>query len=181
MKLLFDFLPIIVFFITYYVWDIYTATAAAIVASILQVASIYIRGKKPEMMHWLALIMIITLGGATLFFRNEMFIKWKPTGVYWLLGIVFLVSQWVGKKPLVRSMLEKSVSVPHEKWIGLNLCWVSFFIMMGIINLIVVYNFDTETWVNFKLFGSMALTFLFVLGQGFYLMKYMPENENEQK
>lgn len=182
MKLFFDFLPIIVFFIAYYLGDIYIATGAAIAASIVHVIVLYARGHKPELMNWLALGMIVVLGSATLIFKNEMFIKWKPTGVYWLLSLVFLFSQWVGKKPLVRSMLEKGVEIPDSKWVWLNLSWVLFFLFMGILNLFVVYNFSTEIWVNFKLFGSLGLTVVFVVAQGLFLMKYMPqENGNEGK
>ena len=125
--------------------------------------------------------LIIILGGAKLYLRNETFIKWKPTAVYWLLSMVFLVSQWVGKKPLVQTMLEKGIELPNDKWTGLNISWVLFFITMGLINIFVIYNFDTDTWVNFKLFGSLILTFIFVLCQGFYLMKFMPDNGNQEK
>lgn len=181
MKLFFDFLPIIVFFILYYLFDIYVATASAIAASLLQVVAIYFKGKKPEIMHWLALVMIVVLGGATLFLKNEMFIKWKPTAVYWLLALVFFMSRWVSKKTVVQLMLEKGVELPRQKWQALNLSWVLFFTTMGFINLYVVYHFTTSAWVNFKLFGSLGLTFLFVLGQGVYLMKYMPESPTDHK
>lgn len=182
MKLFFDFLPIIVFFAAYYLGDIYIATGAAIAASIIQVVYLYARGHKPEFMNWMALGMIVVLGSATLLFKNEMFIKWKPTGVYWLLSLVFLSSQLFAKQPLVKTMLQNSVEIPEKKWGILNLSWVLFFLVMGALNLFVVYNFSTEIWVNFKLFGSLGLTFLFVIGQGFYLMKYMPqENGNESK
>ena len=179
MKLFFDFLPIIIFFIAYYVFNIYVATASAIGASLLQVGYTLVRGKKPEMMHWLALVMIVVLGSATLLLKNEIFIKWKPTAVYWLLALVFLFSQFVSKKCLVQRMLEQGIQLPPSKWSKLNLSWVIFFTSMGFLNLYVVYHFDTNVWVNFKLFGSLILTFLFVLGQGVYLMKYMPDNKGQ--
>ncbi len=176
MKLFFDYLPIVVFFAAYYLGDIYMATASAIVASILQVGVMLAMKKRPEMMHWMALGMIVLLGGATLFLHDEMFIKWKPTAVYWILSLIFLASQWVGKKPIVQRMLESNIELDRPKWKMLNLSWVFFFAIMGVLNVYIIYHFSTTAWVNFKLFGSLILTFVFVIGQALFLMKHMPSN-----
>lgn len=174
MKFFFDLLPIIIFFVAYKLYNIYVATLCAIIAVIGQIAVTLIRGKRPDMMQLVTLAMILLLGGATLFFRNEMFIKIKPTVVYWILAIIFATSQFIGKKTLVEKMLEKSLSLPHKTWILLNTTWYSFFFFMGILNLLVVYLFDTDTWVNFKLFGTLGLTMLFVIIQGYVISKFLP-------
>jgi intracellular septation protein len=180
MKLFYDLLPIIVFFIAYKLYNIYVATAVAIIAAVSLIVVTMLRGKKPDMMQWVTLAMIIILGGATLFFRNELFIKWKPTVVYWVLGCIFAATQFTSKT-LVQKMLEKSLTLPHKAWLKLNISWISFFFVMGILNLIVVYSFDTDTWVNFKLFGTLGLTIAFVLIQGILVSKYMPEDKQQEK
>lgn len=107
--------------------------------------------------------------------RDETFIKWKPTILNWLFGAAFLGSQFIGKKPLVQRMLETNFSLPDGIWGRLNLIWIVFFVIMGVVNLYVAYSFDTDTWVNFKLFGMMGLTIAFVIAQAFYLARYLPE------
>lgn len=180
MKLFFDMLPIILFFITYKVFDIYVATATAIVSVIAQIIFFYIRRQKPETMHWVTLFFMVCLGGATLYLQDEIFIKWKPTAVYWILGLIFLFSEYIGHKNLVQRMLDKSVTLPKTIWHKLNLCWVAFFAFMGLLNIYVVYHFDTDTWVNFKLFGTLGLTIVFVVLQAFYLAKFMPDDKHQQ-
>lgn len=175
MKFFYDLLPIIVFFIAYKLYNIYIATATAIVAAIVQIGVSLTTGKKPDMMQLITLGMIILLGGATLFFRNEIFIKWKPTVVYWILGSVFALAPLFTKKNLVQKMLDKSLSLPEKGWNILNISWYSFFFFMGILNLIVVYSFDTDVWVNFKLFGTLGLTLVFVIIQGLIVSRYMPK------
>jgi intracellular septation protein len=174
MKFLYDLLPVIFFFVAYKFYDIYTATFVAIFAAVLQLGYALLRRKPIDMMQLLSLGVITLLGGATLLFKNELFIKWKPTAIYWLMGVVFYGSQFFGPKPLkpiAQRMMEKSVELPTRLWKKLNLSWVIFFMLMGGLNLIVVYNFDTNTWVNFKLFGSFGLTLIFVLLQAVVLSK----------
>ncbi len=133
-------------------------------------------------MHLVTLGLIVILGGATLWLQDERFIKWKPTLVNWMFALAFFGSQFIGKKPLVERMMGAAVQLPGEIWKRLNLVWVVFFVLMGVANLYVVFNYDTDTWVNFKLFGMMGLTFAFVIGQAFYLARYMqPEEETEEE
>ncbi len=179
MKLFFDILPIIIFFVAYKLYNIYVATIFAILAVSAQIIITLIRGQRPDMMQLITLAMVVVLGGATLFFRNEIFIKWKPTVVYWILGIVFLGSQLIAKKNLVQKMLEKSLNLPNKAWVLLNRTWYSFFFIMGVLNLIVLYMFDTDTWVNFKLFGTLGLTLAFALFQGLLVAKYLPSKPHE--
>lgn len=180
MKMLFDFFPILLFFVAYKLYNIYVATAVIIVATILQVAWTWFYHRRVENMHLITLAFVVVLGGATLLLHDEMFIKWKPTVVNWIFALVFLGSQFIGSKPIVQRLMESQVAVTTEKvWVRLNLGWTSFFILMGCINLYVAYNFSTDFWVNFKLFGMLGFTVLFVLLQSAYLMQYLvPEEPN---
>jgi intracellular septation protein len=179
MKLLFDFFPIVLFFVAYKLYNIYVATAVIILASMMQVGWSWLRYRRVENMHLITLAFVIVLGGATLFLHDEMFIKWKPTVVNWIFALVFLGTQFIAKKPLVQRLMESQVPVTTEKvWGRLNTGWAVFFIFMGAINLYVAYHFSTDTWVNFKLFGMFGFTIVFVVLQSIYLMQYMvPEDQ----
>lgn len=176
MKFLFDFFPILLFFLAYKVYDIYIATASAIAASFLQVGLYWWKYRRVETMHVVTLMLIVVFGGATLLLRDEIFIKWKPTIVNWLFGAVFLGSRFVGKKTVIQRMLGNSVNLPLTVWMHLNTMWTAFFISLGCLNLYVAYEFDTDTWVNFKLFGMMGLTILFVILQSLYMARYIKED-----
>jgi intracellular septation protein len=173
MKLLFDFFPILLFFLTFKFFDIYVATAVAIGSSFLQVSVSWFISRKFEPMHLVTLAIVTIFGGLTLYLQDEMFIKWKPTVINWLFGLAFLGSQWIGDKPLIERMLSANISLPDRIWRRLNTGWTGFFFLLGGINLLVVYNFDTATWVNFKLFGMMGLTVVFVVIQSLYLSRHM--------
>lgn len=179
MKILFDFFPILLFFIAFKLFDIYVATAVAIVATVLQVGVAWFRKRKVEPMHLITLVLIVVFGGATIYFKDETFIKWKPTVVNWLFGFAFLLSQVFGERPFVERMLGSNVKLPPPIWRRLNLMWVAFFLTLGVVNLFVAYSFDTETWVNFKLFGLLGLTLLFAVAQSIYLSRYATEPEEE--
>lgn len=180
MKILFDLLPVIVFFVAYKLpEDSHTGmlygTAAAILASAAQVLYLWLRHRKVEKMYWVTLILIVLLGGATLLLDDERFFKWKPTAVNWAFALAFLGSALFTGKGLLRRMLEGSIDLPDPIWTRLNNAWVGFFFISGVLNLVVAYNFATETWVNFKLFGMLGLTFAFAIGQGFYLARHARE------
>lgn len=179
MKFLFDFFPILLFFAAYKFGDIYYATATAILASLIQVLWSRYRLGHFEKLQLFTLLTLILLGGSTLLFRNELFIKWKPTAIYWLLSISFLLSQFIGqKKPLIQRIAEKNIRLQNAIWYHLNLSWSIFFALLGILNVYIIYHFDTDTWVNFKLFGTMGLTLLFVIVQGFYMARHhLPEEK----
>lgn len=199
MKFLFDLLPVILFFVAYKIagvnpdaaYDLAThwlgsgitprqapillATAAAIVATFGQIAWVWLRHRKVDTMLWVSLAIIVVFGGATLFLHDPTFIKWKPTALYWLFGAVLLVSALGFRRNIIKRMLEAQVQLPEPVWSRLNFAWAAFFILMGALNLYVAYSFSEEAWVNFKLFGGMGLMLVFVLGQGFYLSKYLEE------
>lgn len=183
MKILFDLFPVLLFFITFKLYDnptegVLAATAVAILASLIQVAIVWLRHRQVERMHLITLALIVVLGGATLLLQDEIYIKWKPTAVNWLFALAFWVSQYVGHKSLVQRMLEQNFTLPDAVWNRLNASWVWFFLAMGVLNLLVVYNFDTETWVNFKLFGLMGLTLAFVVVQSLYLVRHVKQDDS---
>ncbi|MDH3561503.1 MAG: septation protein A, partial [Gammaproteobacteria bacterium] len=162
MKFLFDLFPIILFFLTYKLYDIYVATAVAIAAAFVQTGLYWLKHRKFENMHLVTLAILIVFGGLTLVLRDPIFIKWKPTVVNWLFGAVFLGSRFIGKRTLVERMMSHAITVPGPVWVKLNWSWVAFFMGMGVLNLYVAYNYSEDTWVNFKLFGMMGLTIAFV-------------------
>ena len=179
MKLFADFFPILLFFIAYKMYDIYVATAVAIVASLAHVAFSYAKYKKVENMQWITLGLIVLFGGLTLALRDPAFIMWKPTVVNLLFALAFLGSQYIGEKSFVERMMGASITLPKQEWIKLNFSWVLFFAFLAVLNIYVAYSFSEETWVNFKLFGMMGLTFLFIIAQGIYLTRYLKNNEPE--
>ena len=181
MKFLFDLFPILLFFVAYKFAGIYVATAVAIAASVVQVLWFWWRHRRGEMMHMVTLVLIVVLGGATLWLHDEMFIKWKPTIVYWLFGIMFLASHYVGNKPLTARMMGTALTLPEHIWKRLNMGWALFFVALGAVNLYVVYHFDTNTWVNFKLFGLMGLMLLFIIVQAIYLSRHLKDQQPEKE
>ena len=178
MKLLLDFFPIILFFIAFKVWGIYVATGVAIVATIAQIGWLRYKTGKVEPMQWVSLGVIVLFGGATIIAHNETFIKWKPTVLYWLMGGALVVGQLIFRKNLLKSLMGGQMQLPDAAWQVMNWSWSSFFAVMGVINLWVAYNFDTDTWVNFKLFGGIGLMLVFVVGQALYLGRYLKTETN---
>lgn len=179
MKLLFDLFPVVLFFIAYKMYDIYVATAVIIVATIAQVAYVYAKDKRVEKMHLITLGLILVLGGLTLILQDENFIKWKPTIVNWGFALVFLGSHFIGEKPLIERMMGQALHLPHLIWRRLSYMWIAFFVLAGVLNLYVAFNFSTDIWVDFKLFGLMGLTVVFILLQGVYISRYVQESDSE--
>ena len=178
MKILFDLLPIILFFVAYKATDIYIATGVAIIATAVMIGWTWFKTRKVDPMQWVSLGLIVVFGGATIWLRDETFIKWKPTILYWLFALVFLVSNQFMNKNLVKAMMGQQVELPMAIWHRLNALWILFFAIMGCLNLIVAYQFDTDVWVNFKLFGGMGLMLLFVIAQGLYMAKHLSKEGN---
>ena len=173
-KLLFDFFPVIVFFAAFKVSDIFVATAVAIATTVVQIGWMLARGRKVTNMQWMSLVIIVLFGGATLILRDETFIKWKPSVLYWLAGVVFLGGLAM-KTNLVKAVMGEGISLPERIWTRLCIAWGVFFLFKGTLNLWVAYNFSTETWVNFKLFGSLGLMIAFVIAQALWLSKYVQD------
>lgn len=180
MKFLYDFFPILLFFVAYKLGDIYIATAVAIAAAAAQTLVFWIRHRRFEKMHLITFGLLLFFGGLTLLLRDPLFIKWKPSVVNWLFAVVFLGSHWVGEKPIVERMMGHAIRAPHPVWLRLSWMWITFFISIGLLNLYVAYTYSEETWVNFKLFGMLGITFAFVIAQGFYLSRYIIEENAEE-
>ncbi len=203
-KLLFDLFPIIVFFVAYKLGDanaeatrafmagiglpqpvgggekpgIYLATVLAIVASFGQIAWVKLRGQAIETMMWVSLGLIVVFGGATLWLHDESFIKWKPTVLYWIFsGIIFGAAAF--GRNVIKSLMQAQMELPDPAWSRLNASWGGFFAFMGLANLFVAFNFSTDTWVDFKLFGSLGLMLVFVVAQSMMLTKYLDKEENK--
>ncbi len=206
MKLLLDFLPILLFFGTFKYTEshkewaaafatehlgflvaggtvgiteapVMLATVVVVIASLAQVSWLKARGKKVDLMLWISLALVVVLGGLTVWLHSETFIKWKPTGLYWAMGLSFLVSQTLLGKNLLKMMIGKELDLPAAVWQHLGFAWVAFFAAMGVLNLWVAYNFPTATWVNFKLFGGIGLMLLFTLAQGLYISRHLPHDD----
>ncbi len=170
--LLLDFLPVLLFFATYKLWGLMVATAVLIVVTVVMAVVTWLRTRQVNHMQLTAAALVLVFGGITLILEDEMWIKWKPTVVNWLFAAAFLASQWVTSQPLVRRLFGSGLSLPDRVWTQLNLAWVVFFVAMGGLNLWVAYAFDTDTWVNFKLFGLLGLTVVFAVAQGFYIARH---------
>jgi intracellular septation protein len=175
MKFLFDLFPIILFFIAFKLWGIFTATAVAIAATLIQVAWVAFRHRKVDAMLWVSLGVIVVFGGATLVLHNQKFIQWKPTALYWLFTAGLICARYAFGKNIIEKMMSKQLTLPGSIWDKLNLAWALFFFALGIANLYVVGNFTEAQWVNFKLFGTTGAMFVFVLAQSLWLAKYLKE------
>ena len=182
-KLLFDFFPIVIFFAVYkYTNDIVAATAILIPATCFQVIYAYWRTRKIEKMYLVTLFLVVTLGGATVILQDKVFIQWKPTVVNWLFALGFLGSEFIGSKNLLERMMGSQLELPKPIWSKLNYLWVGFFILSGLANIYVAFSghYTEEQWVNFKLFGMLGLTIVFVILQGLYLSRHLNEGQIEQ-
>ena len=177
MKFLFDLFPVALFFVAIQIWDIFVATAVAIVATVAQVGFLLLRRKQVTPMLWASLAIIVVFGGLTLYLRDKTFILWKPTVLYWLFGAV-LAGRMLGfRKNLIRTLLGEQMRLPDPIWARLNWSWVAFFCFMGAANLYVAYNYSTDLWVNFKLFGGIGLMIAFVVAQSLVLAKYLQDEQ----
>ncbi len=177
MKLLFDLFPVILFFIAFKVFNVYVATGTAIVATIAQIGWVKWRHGKVDTMLWVSFAIIAVFGGATLILHDETFIKFKPTILYWVFAIILLGSNLFLKKNLMRTLLKEKITLSTKVWNQVNLGWSLFFVLLGVVNLYVAFNFSTDAWVNFKLFGTTGMMLVFVLLQAMALSKYVQEEK----
>jgi intracellular septation protein len=177
MKLLFDLFPVLLFFVAFKFQGIFVATAVAIAATVIQIIWTKYRHGKVDRMLWVTFAIVSVFGGATLLLHNESYIKLKPTALYWLFSAILLLSNLLFRKNLMRALLHEKIALPVHVWNRLNLIWSLFFAALGFINLYVAYNFSTDSWVNFKLFGFTGLMVIFILAQGAWLAKYIDEKK----
>jgi intracellular septation protein len=179
MKQFLDFLPLIVFFAFYKLYDIYVASGALIVATALALVFTWLKYRKVEKMTLITFAMVAVFGTLTLVFHNDLFIKWKVTVIYTLFALALLISQLVLKKPLIQRMLGKELSLPDSVWNNLNIAWALFFLACGLANIYVAFWMPQDVWVNFKVFGLTVLTLVFTLLSGIYIYRHMPEEQKK--
>lgn len=178
-KFLFDLFPLILFFGAYRYSDIYTATAVAITASILQIVWLKATRKAIETTHWINLTVIVVFGGATLWLHSDVFIKWKPTVLYWLFAAVLLGARLFMGRNVLKHLMGKQITLEAPIWDRLNIAWASFFVLAGLANVFVAFSgyFTESQWVNFKVFGLMGLLFAFVIAQSLWLGRHIQPAE----
>jgi len=206
MKLLFDFLPIVLFFVAFKYSEghkewasefattqfgflvaggkvgqeeapVLLATLVVIAATLAQVLWLKLRGRKVDTMLWVSLVLIVVLGGLTVYFHSDTFIKWKPSVLYWVMGLSFWLSPLLFGKNLLKVLLGEQFELPAKIWKRLNFAWVAFFGLMGFLNIWVAYNFSLGAWVNFKLFGALGLMLVFTIAQGLYLGRFIKDDK----
>ncbi len=203
MKFLIDFFPVILFFIAYKFFGdlppqwievanqlpfvsissdepkdaIYFATVLIIIATIIQNIVHRLVFKKLEKMHLVSLGILIAFGTLTLAFKDPLFIKWKVSIFNWVFATVIIGSQFIGRMPIVERMMSHAIAVPKKVWKQVNLSWGLFFALVGFINIYVAYNYSEDTWVDFKMFGVLGLTFVFMIAQGVYLAQHAESDE----
>lgn len=180
-KFLFDLFPLILFFAAFkFTDDIFTATAVAIGATVVQFAWLKLTGKKTEATHWINLTIIVVFGGATLYFQNDAFIKWKPTILYWLFSAILVGGRLIFQRNIMQTMMGGQVTMPAAIWDKLNYSWAGFFLLSGALNLYVAFSghYTESQWVNFKVFGLMALLIAFVIAQSLWLGKHMTQDSD---
>jgi len=177
LNMFYDFFVVLLFFISFKLYGIYVATTVGIVGSVLQVIITRIFRKKYDKKQLLVMAIFLVFGGMTLYFHNPIFVKWKPTIIFWIFSIAFFISQFVGKQSLIQRMmghaLEGKSAVSKKVWHRLNLAWSLFFLVLGAINIFVAYHFTTDVWVNFKLYGIFSAMLLFGFAQAFFLARYI--------
>lgn len=209
MKFLFDFFPILLFFGVFKIGErnqeaahgiaaeylaglisggtitpeqapIMLATMVVIFATLAQIAYVKLRGRKVDSMLWLSFAIITLFGGATIYFHDDTFIKWKPTILYWVLAFALFVAQFGFQKNLMRQAMEHAIKLPDPIWNKVALSWMAFFFFIGLLNLVaafVVFKTDTSAWVSFKLFGLTGIFFVFIVAQTLFLSKYLEEEK----
>ena len=201
MKFLFDIFPVILFFaafkgaehfpteaidlagsligdgVTATTAPVFLATVTAIVATFLQIGWLKLKSRRIEPMLWISLAVIVVFGGLTLWLKNEMFIKWKPTILYWIFSGILLFGSFSGRN-FIRTLMKNAIDMPDAVWGKLQWMWIGFFIVVGILNLIVAYSFPTEIWVDFKLFGLIGLTLIFTIAAAVWMTRQASERQN---
>jgi intracellular septation protein len=213
MKFLFDFFPILLFFATFKIAGMYEqasfqlatkliggfvagdgikadqgpimlATIVAIVASVVQISYVKLRGRKVDLMLWISFLVITIFGCLTIYFHNPDFIMWKPTLIYWLQAGAFIIAMLFFKKNLIQEVMQTQITLPNAVWTRLCVAWIIFFVAIGLLNLLaafVIFKGNMDAWVSFKTFGMTGLLFAFIVAQTFYLAKYIEEDKVEEK
>jgi intracellular septation protein len=179
MKLLFDFLPGILFVVALFLRDIYFATAVVMGAMSLQVLAMLVMRKKVSGIQWFTLGVILLFGTATLVLHNPTFIKWKPTVINWMFAVILLLGPVLLKKNFIKSLLGEQLTLPAEVWTRLNTGWAALLAFLGVLNLVVAFNFSERIWALYKVFGMTGIMLVFILLQAIYLGRHMPADNDK--
>ena len=174
MKLLLDFLPILLFFGAYKLYGIYVGTAVLMAATVVQMGIIYAIDKKLTTMHKATLALILVFGALTLFLQDERFIKWKPTVLYVAMAVALAVALWVFNRNFLKMMLGSQLSLPEPVWHRLTLAWVLYCLFMATLNGYVAAFWSTDAWADFKLWGYV-FPVAFIVGQGIYVARHLSD------
>jgi intracellular septation protein len=188
MKFLFDFFPVLLFYITFkshedHVEGMITATGVLIMATLFQMSYTWLKHNRIEKIHVITMVLLVILGGATIIFKDPKFLIWKVTIANWLFAVAFAGSHFIGHKTIIKRMMDHAVKLPESVWTRLSISWISFFTAVGLLNLYIGFNYDVEIWVDFKFYGLMGLTLAFVLIQAVYVGKHaeeLPEQKTGQ-
>jgi len=177
MQAVLDFFSVLLFFIAFKFYGMYVATTVGIIASGLQTIIYRILKKEWDKKQIITFCVFTVFGGLTLYFHNPIFVKWKPTIVFWLFAIIILFSQFFMQKPIMQRLLEPAIEKQHtltqHLWKRINIAWTLFFILLGSINLYIAYHYNNDTWVNFKFYGILSAVFIFSVLQSIYLATYL--------
>lgn len=183
MHFLFEIFPVALFFIAFKLYGIYTATIVGIIATALQVLLTRLVLQQWDKKQVITLVVFLFFGGMTLYFHNPIFVKWKPTIVFWIFAIAILMTQFFTKKTLAErlmaSVLQDKGTVPDQVFRRLNLLWFVFFFILGLLNLYIAYYASDEAWVNFKFYGITGILFVISIAQAFYLMRFITVDKDK--
>lgn len=186
MSFLFEFLPLILFLGAYFYKGIYAALVVLMIAMPIGLVIKYVQSRSIDKLYLWSTIFLLAFGSLTLYFRNPVFLYWKPTAFYWVVGLAFLGSQFIGDTPLVKRFFSlvdgfSLESISRTQWSRLNIVWVIFFFATGLLNIYVAYNFEEATWVNFKVFGLMGITFVFMLAQTLWIAHQVGDDDIDEQ
>lgn len=179
MQAIFEYVPLIIFFVIYKFVDIYWATGALIITSALHILYFIIRKEPVPMRNWVFFGIIAVFGGLTIFLHDDTFLKWKVSIINMFFALALLISNHLFNKNIIKQFLGESLQLPEKIWNRLNFSWAMFFILCSILNLYVAFSFEQEVWVNFKVFGLTGLTFIFAIGSIISLYKHFPKEEHD--
>jgi intracellular septation protein len=174
----YEFLPVLLFFLAFKFYDIYVATVVGIAATVIQVLATRAITGKWDRKQVITMLIFLIFGSMTLYFHDPIFVKWKPSIVFWIFSIAILITQFFTHKPLMQRMMEGAIensqNIPSKVWRRVNLMWAVFFIVLGTVNLYIAYNYSNEVWVNFKFYGITLSLFAFSIVQTLCLFRHLP-------
>lgn len=166
-----EILPLFIFFALTKYYDIFIATGFLILTSLFNFIVSYWYTKHTHVIPLITCLLAVVFGGLTLFFANDVFIKFKVSLMNFIFALCLIIGPLFNKNVL-KLVFKDQASLTDKGWEKLNLVWIIFFIFLGTLNEIVWRNFSTNMWVNFKVFGIFGLTTLFLIAQIPFIKKH---------